>query len=103
MGREGAAGDRVAAMNTASPGLTAATEADAPAIAALVNIAFRGSGSDAGWMTVVNVRDTLIAWYVRRGYTLTGETEPFPYGDIRFGVPRRDDLHFVILRKRLVD
>ena len=52
-------------------------------------------------MTVVNVRDTLIAWYRRRGYTLTDETEPFPYGDDRFGIPRRDDLHFVVLRKRL--
>ena len=52
-------------------------------------------------MTVINVRDTLIAWYVRRGYALTGETEPFPYGDNRFGIPRRDDLHSVVLRKRL--
>jgi GNAT superfamily N-acetyltransferase len=50
-------------------------------------------------MTVVHVRDTLIAWYVRRGYALTGETEPFPYGDERFGRPLRDDLHFVVLEK----
>jgi hypothetical protein len=28
-------------------------------------------------MNVVNVRDTLIVWYVRRGYHKTGETEPF--------------------------
>lgn len=52
-------------------------------------------------MTVVNVRDSLIAWYIRRGYALTGETEPFPYGDDRFGVPRRGDLAFVVLAKRL--
>jgi ribosomal protein S18 acetylase RimI-like enzyme len=52
-------------------------------------------------MTVVNVRDTLIAWYRRRGYTLTGETQPFPYGDERFGRPLRDDLHFVVLEKDL--
>jgi hypothetical protein len=52
-------------------------------------------------MTVVNLRDTLIAWYERRGYAPTGETEPFPYGDARFGAPRRDDLAFVVLRKRL--
>lgn len=52
-------------------------------------------------MTVVNLRDTLIAWYGRRGYVLTGETEPFPYGDDRFGAPTRQDLEFVILRKRL--
>lgn len=51
-------------------------------------------------MTVVNVRDTLIAWYVRRGYRLTGEREPFPYGDNRFGTPLRQDLHFEVLEKR---
>ena len=52
-------------------------------------------------MTVVHLRAELIAWYRRRGYDPTGETEPFPYGDDRFGVPRRDDLHFVALRKAL--
>lgn len=52
-------------------------------------------------MTVVNVRDTLIAWYERRGYRLTGETEPFPYADERFGRPKRPDLHFVVLAKDL--
>lgn len=50
-------------------------------------------------MTVVNVRDSLIAWYQRRGYALTGETKPFPYGDNRFGRPLRDDLCFVVLEK----
>lgn len=52
-------------------------------------------------MTVVHVRETLIAWYLRRGYALTGETEPFPYGDERFGRPLRDDLRFVVLEKSL--
>ena len=52
-------------------------------------------------MKVVNVRDTLIAWYVRRGYRLTGEVEPFPYQDNSFGTPKRDDLLFVILEKDL--
>lgn len=52
-------------------------------------------------MTVVNVRDALIAWYLRRGYHLTGETEPFPYDDHRFGTPLRDDLAFVVLEKAL--
>jgi ribosomal protein S18 acetylase RimI-like enzyme len=52
-------------------------------------------------MTVVNVRDALIAWYERRGYSLTGETKPFPYDDDRFGRPLRDDLNFVVLAKRL--
>lgn len=52
-------------------------------------------------MTVVTIRDTLIAWYERRGYRRTGETRPFPYGDERFGVPRRDDLAFLVLEKHL--
>ena len=50
-------------------------------------------------MTVVNVRETLIAWYQRRGYALTGETQPFPYDDQRFGQPLRDDLSFVVLER----
>ena len=50
-------------------------------------------------MTVINVRDILIAWYERRGYTLTAETRPFPYGDERIGRPLRDDLCFVVLEK----
>lgn len=52
-------------------------------------------------MTVVNVRDALIAWYLRRGYHKTGETDPFPYGDDRFGTPLREDLSFVVLEKDL--
>jgi ribosomal protein S18 acetylase RimI-like enzyme len=52
-------------------------------------------------MTVIFLRTALIAWYERRGYGLTGETEPFPYGDERFGRPLRDDLHFAVLEKRL--
>jgi GNAT superfamily N-acetyltransferase len=52
-------------------------------------------------MSVVNVRTTLIAWYERRGYFLTGETQPFPYADQRFGRPLRHDLHFVLLEKDL--
>ncbi len=50
-------------------------------------------------MSVLNVRDTLIAWYERRGYALTGEAKAFPYGDERFGRPLRDDLGFVMLEK----
>jgi ribosomal protein S18 acetylase RimI-like enzyme len=52
-------------------------------------------------MSVISIRDTLIAWYQRRGYVLTGETEPFPYDDTRFGRPLRGDLRFVILEKPL--
>lgn len=53
-------------------------------------------------MTVISVRDDLIAWYERRGYRRTGKTSPFPYGDERFGVPQRDDLEFELLVKELV-
>ncbi len=52
-------------------------------------------------MSVVNVRDSLIAWYERRGYALTGETAPFAYDDARWGRPLRDDLCFVLLEKAL--
>ena len=52
-------------------------------------------------MTVLHVRDVLIAWYERRGYSRTGETRPFPYHDKRFGTPLRDDLHFVVLEKKI--
>ncbi len=52
-------------------------------------------------MTVISVREDLIAWYERRGYRRTGRTTPFPYGDERFGIPQRDDLEFELLVKRL--
>jgi ribosomal protein S18 acetylase RimI-like enzyme len=52
-------------------------------------------------MSVINVREALIAWYLRRGYHETGETRPYPYGDNRFGTPLRDDLSFVVLEKNL--
>jgi ribosomal protein S18 acetylase RimI-like enzyme len=53
-------------------------------------------------MTVIAQRDDLIAWYERRGYRRTGDSRPFPYGDERFGIPRRPDLSFVVLAKPLV-
>ncbi|MFI0980495.1 GNAT family N-acetyltransferase [Streptomyces sp. NPDC021093] len=52
-------------------------------------------------MTVISVRDDLIAWYERRGYRRTGRMTPFPYGDERFGIPQRDDLRFELLLKEL--
>jgi len=58
-------------------------------------------GSRTVRMLVISARGELLAWYRRRGYELTGETEPFPYGDERFGVPRRDDLEFVELRRTI--
>ncbi|MET8163408.1 GNAT family N-acetyltransferase [Streptomyces sp. NPDC005329] len=52
-------------------------------------------------MTVLSVREDLIAWYERRGYRRTGRMTPFPYGDERFGIPQRDDLQFELLVKEL--
>ena len=58
-------------------------------------------GLPAMRMTVIDIRDELIAFYVRRGYALTGIKKPFPYGDPRYGIPKRDDLRFEVLEKRL--
>jgi ribosomal protein S18 acetylase RimI-like enzyme len=52
-------------------------------------------------MTVIAQREDLIAWYLRRGYREVGERRPFPYGDERFGLPRRPDLEFTVLSKDL--
>ncbi len=50
-------------------------------------------------MTVIEQRPELLAWYERRGYQRTGEYQPFPYGNERFGIPRRGDLRFEVLIK----
>jgi GNAT superfamily N-acetyltransferase len=61
----------------------------------------RALGARRAEMTVVSIRDTLIAWYERRGWRLTGEVRPFPYDDARFGIPLRPDLAFVVLERPL--
>jgi ribosomal protein S18 acetylase RimI-like enzyme len=61
----------------------------------------RVAGARNSRITVVSVRDSLIAWYERQGYRRTGETERFPYEDARFGTPMRPDLEFVVLEKTL--
>jgi ribosomal protein S18 acetylase RimI-like enzyme len=72
---------------------------------AIVREAERVAGEEWGAarlrMTVISQRHELIAWYERLGYRLTGETEPFPYGNERFGIPTRPDLAFVVLAKSL--
>lgn len=52
-------------------------------------------------ISVFPQRETLIAWYERLGYRLTGATLPFPYGNPRFGLPKRDDLYFVVMERAL--
>ena len=59
----------------------------------------KAAGAKQVNMTVVWLRDSLIAWYERRGYRRTGTTEPFPYDDASVGTPLRDDLHFIVLEK----
>lgn len=61
----------------------------------------RERGATSVKISVINVRDTLIAWYQRRGYERTGDIEPFPYDDPSVGVPLRDDLTLITLRKIL--
>jgi GNAT superfamily N-acetyltransferase len=48
----------------------------------------RQHGCTLSRMTVISVRTELIAYYERRGYHLTGATEPFPT-DPRFGLPKQ--------------
>ena len=50
-------------------------------------------------ITVISSRTELISWYERRGFARTGETEQFPYGDVRFGIPKTPDLLFIVLEK----
>jgi ribosomal protein S18 acetylase RimI-like enzyme len=61
----------------------------------------RTFGATRVHMTVIQQREELIAYYERRGYRRTGKTEPFPYGDPRFGAPLRPDLQFLVLEKSL--
>jgi len=63
--------------------------------------AVREWGLTSMLMTVIDIRDELMAFYERRGYHRTGIKKPFPYGDERFGIPKRDDLQFEILEKHL--
>lgn len=54
----------------------------------------RDHGIAAMEMTVIDSRDSLIAWYERRGYVRTGETRPFP-------VLRDPPITFTVLEKPL--
>jgi ribosomal protein S18 acetylase RimI-like enzyme len=55
--------------------------------------------SRAMTLVVINLRAELIAWYQRRGYRVTGHTEPFPTG---IHPPRPGlDFHLIEMRKAL--
>ena len=50
-------------------------------------------------LTVISLRDSLIAWYQRRGFALTGEHEPFPFDEAPGAL--RTDFDLVVLQKPL--
>jgi ribosomal protein S18 acetylase RimI-like enzyme len=49
------------------------------------------------YMTVISVREELIAWYERHGYEKTGKVLPFPV-DERYGIPTQP-LEMLVLEK----
>lgn len=51
-------------------------------------------------MTVIDLRQELIAFYERRGYRRTGGYCPFP-DDVRYGIPKVDGLRLAVLEKAL--
>ena len=71
------------------------------AIVAAVETRAREAGCATIELTVIHLRTALVAWYERLGYRRTGAFEPFPYGERRYGEPRRDDLRLVVMAKTL--
>jgi ribosomal protein S18 acetylase RimI-like enzyme len=57
-------------------------------------------GAERMRISVINLRDSLIAWYERQGYVRTGEVEAFP-DDPGVGRPLRNDLALIRLAKSL--
>lgn len=51
-------------------------------------------------MSVISIREELIAWYSRHGYLKTGKITRFPYGEPRYGIPNRDDLILERMEKK---
>ncbi len=57
-------------------------------------------GARIAKISVIRQRESLIAWYERRGYRRTGTLEVFP-DDGGVGTPLRDDIELVVLEKAL--
>ena len=51
-------------------------------------------------MTIISVREELIAWYKRNGYADTGAREPLPASDVHIPIAELP-LEFVVLKKRI--
>jgi ribosomal protein S18 acetylase RimI-like enzyme len=60
----------------------------------------RERGAERMRISVINLRDSLIAWYERQGYARTGAVEAFP-DDPGVGTPLRADLALLTLIKPL--
>lgn len=56
-------------------------------------------GCSAIQMTVITARESLIAYYQRKGYVDTGERKPFP-NDPAFGIPKQP-LEFLVMEKKM--
>ena len=84
--------------------LTVSPDAQAGGIGKLLMAAAEQIARDrhcrAMTLTVIPQRHELIAFYERRGYQPTGETEPFPMDDPRFGLPKQP-LSFIVMEKPL--
>jgi GNAT superfamily N-acetyltransferase len=52
-------------------------------------------------LQVLHMRNDILVWYDRLGYKPNGERAPFPYGNERVGIAKRDDLEFIVLTKVL--
>jgi ribosomal protein S18 acetylase RimI-like enzyme len=59
----------------------------------------RKQNCTAIYMTVITVREELIAWYEKYGYQKTGRVLPFPV-DERFGIPSQP-LEMLVLEKSI--
>ncbi|WP_426063221.1 GNAT family N-acetyltransferase [Flavobacterium sp. DSP2-3-1] len=51
-------------------------------------------------MTVISIREELIAWYKRNGYADTGVREPFPASDVHIPIAE-EPLEFIVMKKRI--
>jgi GNAT superfamily N-acetyltransferase len=52
-------------------------------------------------LVVISLRSDMVELYARRGFVPTGDVHLFPYGDERFGRPKRDDLELLVMAKEL--
>lgn len=57
-------------------------------------------GLNAIIMTVISVREELIAWYKRNGYIDTGEREAFPQSEIHVNISEKP-LEFIYFEKKI--